>query len=55
MKNQTHNEKNPPTLLEILLRLKIQKMEGDISPREQSLLFKQNVIQIFSRSPAISV
>ncbi len=31
------------TFLEIL-RLKIQKMEGDISPRDCNLLFKQNLV-----------
>jgi hypothetical protein len=40
-------EKIPLTFLEIL-REKIQKMEGDISPREQNLLFRNTFSEISS-------
>ncbi len=37
-------KKIPLTFFEIILRLKIQKMEGDISPRDCNLLFKQDLV-----------
>ncbi len=38
--------KMPLTFLEIL-RMRIKKMEGDISPRQESLLFKKDLVQRF--------